>query len=140
MVPRFKLLSILSLLTWILHPLSSALAEPFAYLGSFGSDKVSVLDTATNLIVGTVSVDSPVGVAVNPSGTLLYVTSGLSNILSVIDTSNNLVVATVAVGAEPGGVAVNASGTRVYVANRLANSVSVIDASTNLVVATVPVG
>jgi len=84
--------------------------------------------------------DIPTGVAVNPTGTRLYVTNQGSNTVSVIDTSSNTISATVPVGNSPYGVVVNPSGTRVYVANLDTNFVSVIDATTNTVIATVTVG
>ena len=83
------------------------------------------------------------GVAVNPTGTHVYVANTdrpSSNTVSVIDTATNAVVATVPVGTDPFGVAVNPAGSRVYVANTSSNTVSVIDTATNAVVATVPVG
>ena len=80
------------------------------------------------------------GVAVNPAGTRVYVTSNSANNVSVIDTGSNTVVATVAVGGGPQGVAVNPTGTRAYVANSGPNTVSVIDTATNTVIATVSAG
>ena len=83
-----------------------------------GSNTVSVIDTATNTVTATVNVGSdPVGVAVNPDGTKVYVTNSDGNNVSVIDTATNTVTATVNVGNGPFGVAVNPDGTKVYVAN-----------------------
>jgi YVTN family beta-propeller protein len=87
----------------------------------------------------------PTGVAVDPAGTRVYVTDGVSNTVSVIATATNTVVATVPVGSIPIGVAVDPAGSRVYVANNnvfsgVSSTVSVIDTATNTVVATVPVG
>ncbi|MDO8681823.1 MAG: hypothetical protein Q7R30_25210, partial [Acidobacteriota bacterium] len=116
-------------------------AAPFAYIPNYGSNTVSVIDTATNTVVATVAVGTnPWGVAVNPAGTRAYVANYVSNDVSVIDTASNTVVATVAVGTYPLGVAVNPAGTRAYVANNNSDNVSVIDTATNSVVATVGVG
>ena len=118
-----------------------AQAAPFAYITNGLSDSVSVIDTVTNKVVATVPVGSgPFGVAVNPSGTRVYVGNLTLNRISVIDTGTNTVSATVAVGGSPLGVAVNPSGTRVYVTTLFSNNVSVIDTVTNTVVATIPVG
>ena len=48
-------------------------AGTFAYATNFASNTVSVIDAATNSVVATVSVGTqPIGVAVNPAGTLVY--------------------------------------------------------------------
>jgi YVTN family beta-propeller protein len=89
----------------------------------------------------------PVGAAVSPDGTKVYVANSDDNTTTVIDTSTNVVTATVSVGEYPSGVVVAPDGTKVYVAssayqeNSTYNSIaSVIDAATNTVIASVPVG
>ena len=82
----------------------------------------------------------PFGVAVNPSGTRIYVADTLLDQLVVIDAATNTVIATLAVGISPTGVAVTPTGTSVYVANADSDNVSVVDTATNTVVATIPVG
>jgi len=135
--------------TVILATVAAAQAGPFAYITNFTSDTVSVIDTATNSVVDTVTVgDNPYGVAVHPAGTLVYVANskdGHTNpqppfTVSVIDTSTNSVIDTVVVGNIPYGVAINPAGTRVYVTNQMDNTISVIDTSTNSVIDTVTVG
>ena len=59
-------------------------------------------------VTATVGVGSnPRGVAVNPAGTLAYVTNYYGSSVSVINTATNRVTATVGVGSIPLGVAVN---------------------------------
>jgi YVTN family beta-propeller protein len=102
---------------------------------NFGTNNVSVIG------IGTVPVGlSPFAVAVNPSGTRAYVTSGNSSFVSIIDTANNTVMGTVDVGGTQFAVAVNPSGTRVYVTNSGRSNVTVIDTSTNAVTASISVG
>jgi YVTN family beta-propeller protein len=91
--------------------------------------------TAT-ITVGT----NPTGVALNPAGTLAYVTNYSDATVSVINTSTGAVTATINVGTGPFGVAVNSAGTFAYVTNNSVNTVSVIDTATNTVTATVNVG
>ncbi len=81
----------------------SAEAAPFAYVVNSGDGTVSVIDTATNTVVGTpIPVGrEPYGVAVTPDGKHAYVANRGSNNVSVIDTATNLVVATVVVGNVP---------------------------------------
>ncbi len=118
-----------------------AVAQPYAYITNFGSNNVSVIDTATNNVTATVNVGNhPYGVAVKPDGTRVYVTNSGSNNVSVIDTATNNVTASVSAGNIPWGVAVNPEGTKVYVTNNGGNTVSVIDTATNNVTATVNVG
>ena len=103
-------------------------------------NKVSVIDTATNTVIATVTVtgDRPEFVAVHPAGTFVYVTVTNSDIVSVINTATNTETATVGVGEEPRGVAVHPAGTFVYSTG--GDSVSVIDTTTNTVVDTIPLG
>jgi YVTN family beta-propeller protein len=121
---------------------SAAEAAPFAYVTNSGSNTVSVIDTATNTVVTTVTVGSgsPQAVAVTPDGKHAYVTIPGSYSVSVIDTATNTVVATVTVGTNPFAVAVTPDGNHAYVANISSSNVSVIDTATNTVVATVTVG
>src|SRR5205807_3946101 len=57
---------------------------------------VSVIDTGSNTVTATVTVgNAPVGVAVNPSGTRVYVANFGADSVSVIDTTTNTVTATI---------------------------------------------
>ena len=70
----------------------NAHAAPFAYITNGGGNTVTVIDTATNVVVATVTVGpAPVGVAVNAAGTLVYVANSGPNTVSVIDTATNAV-------------------------------------------------
>ena len=124
----------------ILMLVSIASAAPYAYITNYGDNEVSVIDTATKLVVATVSgVHGPWGVAVNPNGKNVYVTNLASNNVSVINTKTNNVTAKVPVGNLPYGVAVTPDGTKVYVSNSGSNTVSAINTKTNTVT-NVPVG
>ena len=122
----------------LLLAFNAAFAQPFAYISNQNSNSVSVINTATNLVVATVAVgSSPYGVAANVAGNRVYVTNSGGTRVSVIDTATATVAAIIGVGTAPNGIAVSPDGTRVYVANS-SNSVSVINTTTNLVTATVP--
>lgn len=111
------------------------------YVTNRDSNKVSVIDTATNAVTATVAAAAgPLGIAINPTGTRAYVTNAGANTLSVIDTATNTVMLTVPVGVYPTGVDVNPMGTMVYVANWSSNNVSIIDTNTNGVIGTIAVG
>ncbi len=100
-----------------------------------------MIDTATNTVSATIPVGiTPLGVAVSPDGSKVYVTNAFSNTVWVIDTATNTVSATIPVGFTPVGVAINPDGSKVYVANLNGNTVSVIDTATNTVIAMIQVG
>ena len=102
---------------------------------------VSVIDTATNQIIGSPTVgDNPLGVAVDPAGTRVYVVNKGSGTVSVIDTGTNQVVRTIDVGTNPTHVAVSPAGDRAYVTNNGLSSVSVINTTTLNVTGTIDVG
>jgi YVTN family beta-propeller protein len=108
-----------------------------AYITNSGSNDVSVIDTATNTVVGSpIAVGSaPTGVAVTPDGHRVYVGNYNSSTVSVIDTATSTVIGEpITVGNGPIGVAVTPDGRRVYVANYNPNNVSVIDTATNTVI------
>jgi len=113
---------------------------PFAYIAGAGG--VTVLDTATNLIVTTIPVSpSPYELAVTPDQRHVYVADLAGNSVSVIATATNTVVATIPVGSSPNGVAVTPNGNFVYVANYASSgTLSVISTATNTVVQTITVG
>ncbi len=114
----------------------SAYAAPFAYITNAGDDTVSVIDTASDALVGTIPVGSaPYGVAVHPSGTRVYVSNVGGGTVSVIDTTSNTVLTTVAAGGY--GIVVHPSGNAVYVSDRT-GAISVLDTATNQIVARVP--
>ncbi len=111
-------------------------------LGSVGG--IDVINVATNAIVNTISFGSniPYYVALNPSGTLAYVTNnngGTGNSVSVINTATNTVVNVITVGTDPYGVTFNPQGTLAYVANHEGrpSTVSVINVAANAVVNTI---
>lgn len=136
---------------------------PYAYIvhtaNGVATGTLSVVDTTAKLensIFKSVPVQAnPVGVAVNPAGSRVYVTNSGSNSVSVIETGKHTVVPVadpsnigstipyigLGIGKTPWGIAVSTSGDKVYVANSGDNSVSVIDAASNTVSKNnVPVG
>lgn len=125
---------------------ASVVASPFAYITNFYSGTVSVIDISTNTVVATIYVGgNPIGAAVNPSGTRVYVPDRYCSKVSVIETSTNTVIATIITdpaGSGQVGVVVSPSGSRVYVADFKYDfsTVSVIDTSTNSVIKKINVG
>jgi YVTN family beta-propeller protein len=109
------------------------------YVADSFTDRVSVIDTASNTVTVPILVGSrPEGVAISPDGTRVFVANrGLTAALgtvSVIDTASDTVTATIPVGLHPVGVAITPDGNHVYVVNEGNNNVMVIDTATNAVV------
>ncbi|MGI5127884.1 protein kinase domain-containing protein [Pseudonocardia sp. CA-107938] len=97
------------------------------YVPNFGSDDLSVVDTTTGAVVGTVKVgDAPVGAVVSPDGTRLYVANLDGGTVSIIDTATVAVIGTVAVGPTPVGLAVSSDGRRLFISQRDTDSVRVL--------------
>jgi outer membrane autotransporter protein len=123
--------------------------ETNAYISNRDSSNVSVIDTATNTVIGSpISVGSrPIGVAVTPDGRFSYVANELSNTISVIDVATNTVIGSpITVGNSPFGIAATPDAKFAYITNFGSNTVSVINTSTNtvivpsIVVGSAPVG
>ncbi len=116
------------------------LAEPFAFVTNFGSDDVSVIDTATGTVLTTIAVGtSPTGVAIRADGTRAFISNTGSNSVSVIDGEALAVIDTVAVGSAPIGMTLSPDESRLYVANNGSDSLTVLDAEVGVVIATVDV-
>ncbi len=123
----------------------SATAD-LVYVANVGSATVSVIDTASNIVIATVGVGSePFALAITPDGARVYVANDGMATVSVIDAASNKVIATVEVGSNPSMVitpqalAITPDGASVYVANYTENAVFVIDTANNTVIATVGV-
>lgn len=95
--------------------------------------QVAVVNTSTNTVIANYNLSSPYGsgIAINPSGTKLFVTAWSSNTLYIINLSTN-VITSVAMGGS------TSDGTRVYVAH--GNTVSVINTTTNTDISDITVG
>ena len=69
---------------------------------------------------------SPSAIAINPTGTRLYVSNGGGSTVSVINTATNLELTRVTVGSQPSGLAVSPDGTRLYALSRASDAVTAI--------------
>ncbi|MEO3760658.1 Ig-like domain-containing protein [Mycobacterium sp. B14F4] len=106
-----------------------------AYVANPGGGTVSVVNTATNGVIHTITVGgNPNGLALSPDGTRLYVPNTTNGTLSVYDTSSYNRVGVVGGMYNPAAIAVNPAGTRAYVANWGTNLVSVVNTTNNTLV------
>ena len=105
-----------------------------AYVANASSASVSVIDTASGVVIETIRVgEGPTGVAITPNGRRVYVTNVAEDTVSVIDTDSKAVVRTIEIehDAEPFAVAITPDGRSAYVAGFLHKNVTVIDIATN---------
>jgi YVTN family beta-propeller protein len=134
------------------------------YVTNYISSDVSVIDVVSNTVVATLPVlpappdgrsnagpgltpsdlppppPAPMGIAVDPAGTRVYVANTISGHVTVIDAVTNTVLGSAISGSIPFGVAVHPSGNLVYSTNSGEDSVSVMDAATRAVLKKIPVG
>ena len=99
--PGWVFAAIAAACIWSSHPCEGQI-EVSAYIASAGSNDVSVINTTTNMVVGSpIGMQSgPVAVAVTPDGKYVYVTNNFtnnngSNTISVIDAATNTVIGSI---------------------------------------------
>jgi YVTN family beta-propeller protein len=110
-----------------------------AYVTSLGDPKLTVIDTLTNTVIGSMTEGTaPADIAVSPDGSL-FISQGLGSV-DVVDPVALRVVRTISVPGAPISLALNRQGTRLYVADSEGGSLITIDTSTLKVIATVRVG
>jgi len=124
-----------------------------AYVTNSNSTTVTIINIATNTVIGTITgFDGPSGMAINSTGTIGYVNnyggpggvgSGNGTTVRVVDLNANTIVGSpITVGQAPAAVAITPNNAFVYVANYVDGNtgngtVSVIRTSDNTVVATI---
>jgi YVTN family beta-propeller protein len=113
----------------------------YVYTGNYDNNTVSVVDTATNQVVGNpIPVgEAPSTLAVTPNGKTLYVGDESDNNLRAIDTQTNQVVATLpltyeGVDREASVIAISPDGKTAYVSSYGLKGILVIDIQTNQIV------
>lgn len=92
-----------------------------------GNRGVFPIDTATRTVAPLIAVDGfAYGVAVEPTGKVVFVTRYMDGKVSAIDATTREVIAEVVVGSSPTAIKASPRGGSVYVINQMSNSVSVI--------------
>lgn len=111
-----------------------AKAAPLAYVANGSAESVSVIDTASDTVVG-----APIAVGIrpswivsNPAGSRIYVANAFSDSISVIDAATATVVATIDGVPTVDGMVLDPAGSRLVVATDL--DVREIDTATNTVI------
>src|SRR5262249_31927970 len=106
MVSRFAVALLLFAL-WA----SSACDAATAYVSNEGSGTVSVIDTATDKITGTLrNAKKPRGIAVARDGSRLYLSDQTANALVVVDPAKSATIATLPLGSSPEAIYLSPDG------------------------------
>ncbi len=115
-----------------------------AYVANEIDATISVIDTATRQSIDTIMLPGtnarPMGLAVAPNGSKLYVTTGRGTQLIAIALPSHDVLGAVEVGLRPWGVALSPDGRFAYTANGPSNDVTVVATDGLRVVGHIPVG
>jgi YVTN family beta-propeller protein len=109
-----------------------------AYVNAENDGSVVLLDAVKNeklqpISLGTPGEIKPMGLALSPDASKLYVSTGRGKKVFVIDTATNLSIASFEVGQRPWGIAVSPDGKTLFTANGPSKDVSVIDLATQTV-------
>lgn len=115
---------------------AQAFGARYAYTGNYDEGTVSVIDTATNQVVGApIPVgEGPSSIAFTPTGTTAYVANRHSEDVTPIDTATKVAGAPIPIGTTAATIAIAPNGTFAYVTSADESKVLVIDTQTNQVV------
>lgn len=126
------------------EPLGLTLSPDYStlYVANAQSGTVSVIDTASQQVVKTISVN-PSGrlnsVIVSNDGKALYVSDAKSGVVTVFTLPDTRKLSTIPVRLFPQRMAFSREQGRIYVVNSASNNVSVLDAATHALLVNIPV-
>ena len=111
-----------------------------SYVGNFKDNTVSVIDTGSGAVLGTLPVSAgPHGMAITRDGRTVYVSGDGSSSVDVIDTGTDKVVKTISVGKAPNGIALTPDDRLLLVTVYGEDRLAFIDTATQTVIATTDV-
>src|SRR5579862_9182903 len=104
-------------------------------------DDVSIIDPATNKVVGTISgIEVNHGAAAAPDGSRYYVSNEGRSTLDVVDTKTLRVTRSIPLSGHPNNIGISKDGKRVYVSIAIApGAVDVVDTGSLEKVKSIPV-
>jgi YVTN family beta-propeller protein len=114
---------------------------PFAYITNSAEASVSILDTASDTVLGTVPVGAaPQAVAIAPDASRVYIGNHEAGTISVLDPALPGVVALVPLPSHPQALIVSPDGTRLYASGAAGKVVEVIDTASQTRLGSLTVG
>src|ERR1700675_4598794 len=104
-------------------------------------DSVSVIDPATNKVVGEIKgIEVNHGAAAAPDGSRYYISNEAESTLDVVDTKTLKVIRNIPLSGHPNNISISKDGRRVYVGIAVApGAVDVIDTTSQERVKSIPV-
>lgn len=134
-------------LTFLVEPRPRAVIfeshRPRAWVSAEIGGAVSLVDTESHEVIDTIDLGGdakPVGMALSPEGSRLYVANGHSGTVAIVDTETLRQQGWIRVGKRPWNVALSPDGRILYAANGISNDVSVIDLESGKLLRTIEVG
>jgi len=121
-------------------------SNTICYITNSGSTTITMINTATNTVSGTISgFTQPSGMVINSANNTAYVNNygtGSGTTVSVVNLTSNTIVATITVGLAPAALAITSDNSYILCANYVtgttgSGTISKIQTSTNTVVATI---
>ena len=110
------------------------------YVGNSRGDDVSVVDLASQKVIGDITVGPRVhGVAVTTDGRRLFTTSEVDHSLIISDTETHKIIGTVKLPGKPNQCAVTPDGRYVTVPIRDGDSVAIVDVNEQKIVKLLPI-
>ena len=120
------------------------------YVANFGDNTISVINTATNTVVATVSTDYPTtlgagigprDLAISPDGSKVYIINTTSGTVSVLATATNTVISVIN-AVSPGlyDIVISPDGTKAYITTANNFQVRVLDLATNTIITNFDLG
>src|SRR5712691_11277383 len=132
-------LGLAAILTTVTLPLGAAGQVRIIQTNSAG-DRVSIIDPATNKVVGEIrDIEANHGAVVSPDGSRIYISDEAMSTLDVADSKTLQVIKRIPLSAHPNNIAISRDGRRVYVGIIEApGGVDVVDTASMKMVKTIP--
>src|ERR1700742_985003 len=126
---RTPLRSLVALVLALAAPASATAAAGF--ISSNGTSRLFPLDSATNSVGASISIDGPRTIAYTPDGATAYVVSQFGNSVVPVDAMTGTPGTAIPVDDQPIAVAMAPDGATAYVSGLSDGTVTPIDTATN---------
>jgi len=106
----------------------------YLYVVSDKQNALFVVDPEDELVLETIPIAHPCGIAINQDTNTIYASSEEDGIIHIIDGYTNSEIGTIGVGEGPRGMAVDQKTGMIYVANSKSGSISIVSDSSHEVI------